>query len=512
MSLSAALSIFAPPSGLAPNGGEGVSGDEGLFAGLVEAETATAHPKVSARATVGRVPSDEAVNDDAPVVATLTADGVLAPPTLPVAPPPEVRPTGSTKIDGVAQTVTTQATPPEPEGAVTSNDDRILVAGSSFAASSPSPQPTAPAKIAKTETVPEPAKASKAETVQGSVVALDPAVEADSSKQIDAAKQAVAASLPAVDRSGQTTARSAVDTRVAARPRDIAATRAPVLDTGTAEIKAEDTASAGTVDPAIVKAVRGPNAPVPVAPPPVAPALATALQSGGNAPVASTDTSAPEGSPPPTPDRIPGAAVFAAPASVVPSPDLAPAQAESAPLLVAEPPADPDTVVTEGRVETLSEAAPAAPAAVNASNLSRASIETTALLAAQIARRLEGRSTRFDMALTPEGLGRVDVRVEIDRDGQLAARLAFDNPAAATELRARADELRRQLEDAGFTLWGDALEFSDRDSSSGGQGAFERQQRRAAYAHRVSPEPDLAAGPVAWSPRSTASRGVDVKV
>ena len=79
------------------------------------------------------------------------------------------------------------------------------------------------------------------------------------------------------------------------------------------------------------------------------------------------------------------------------------------------------------------------------STLSHATVETTAHLAAQIARRLDGRSTRFDMVLTPEDLGRVDVSLEIGKDGQLSARLAFDNPAAAADLRGRADELRRQL-------------------------------------------------------------------
>ena len=492
MSLSAALSIFAPPSGLAPTGGEGVSGDDGVFAGLVEAETATRDQKVSAKAPVGRAPSDDTVNDDAPVVSAPTGDGVINPQTIPVAPMPEVRPAGSLKNGDVAQTNPTQTV-----GDVTSDDGPDLAAGSRLTASAPSPSPTALTKTAK------------AETIHGAAVPLAPAVEAEPSKQTEGARQAVA-SLPIVDRSGQTTARSGIDTRVATRPRDVTAAHSSVADAATAEI--EDAASDGTVDPAIVKAVRVPNAPVPVAPPPVAPALATALQGGGNAPVVSSEISPSADTATPGQDRMPAAAVAAAPSVGASSPDIARPQPETAPLLVAEPPADPDTVVTEGRVETVSESAPATPAALNTSSLSRATIETTALLAAQIARRLEGRSTRFDMALTPEGLGRVDVRVEIDADGQLAARLAFDNPAAATELRARADELRRQLEDAGFTLSRDALDFSERDPSSGGQGAFERQQRRAAYAHRVSSEPDLAAGPAAWSPSSTASRGVDVKV
>lgn len=112
------------------------------------------------------------------------------------------------------------------------------------------------------------------------------------------------------------------------------------------------------------------------------------------------------------------------------------------------------------------------------STLSRATVETTALIAAQIQNRLNGRSTRFEMALTPEGLGRVDVSLEIDSDGRLAARLAFDNPAAATELRGRADELRRQLEQAGLHLDGDALQFTERDPSSADRG-FSGFDRRA---------------------------------
>ncbi len=150
------------------------------------------------------------------------------------------------------------------------------------------------------------------------------------------------------------------------------------------------------------------------------------------------------------------------------------------------------------------------------SQLSRATVETTAHLAATIARKLEGRSTRFDMVLTPEDLGRVDVSLEIDSDGQLAARLAFDNPAAAADLRSRADELRRQLQDAGFQVTSDSLDFSQRDPSSGG-GAFDRQQQRNALfagGSRLAVQADLAAAPPvgAWTNHSLTPDRVDVRV
>ena len=161
--------------------------------------------------------------------------------------------------------------------------------------------------------------------------------------------------------------------------------------------------------------------------------------------------------------------------------------------------------------------APAANRDLGLSMLSRATVETTAQIAAQIIKKLDGRSTRFDMALTPEGLGRVDVSLEIDSDGRLAARLAFDNPAAATDMRARADELRRQLQDAGFQLTQDSLEFSERNPSSGfsGGGAFDRAPDRRAFvgAARLAADADLAAPPPgAWTSLSLTPDRVDLKV
>lgn len=153
------------------------------------------------------------------------------------------------------------------------------------------------------------------------------------------------------------------------------------------------------------------------------------------------------------------------------------------------------------------------------STLSHATIETTAQIAAQIVRKLEGRSTRFEMALTPEGLGQVDVSLDIDADGKLAARMAFDNPLAATELRGRVDELRRQLQDAGFTVADDALSFAERDASAGQQGgsAFDRQPdprnaRAFGAASRLQAEADRMATPAAWIPLTLTPDRVDMKV
>lgn len=205
-------------------------------------------------------------------------------------------------------------------------------------------------------------------------------------------------------------------------------------------------------------------------------------------------------------------AASAARPAVAPAPVVAvSASSPAAPSPEADPAAAP--------LPPAEAAAPQAPGAhrdLGLSQLSRATVETTAQIAAQIIRKLDGRSTRFDMALTPEGLGRVDVSLEIESDGQVTARLAFDNPAAAADLRARADELRRQLLDAGLQVSPDDLEFAERDPSSGfGDGAFERQPDRRAFAGaaRLAAEADAAVPPPgAWTSLSLTPDRVDLKV
>ncbi|WP_292051170.1 MULTISPECIES: flagellar hook-length control protein FliK [unclassified Brevundimonas] len=148
--------------------------------------------------------------------------------------------------------------------------------------------------------------------------------------------------------------------------------------------------------------------------------------------------------------------------------------------------------------------------------LSQATLRTTAELAAAMIHRLGHRTTRFDMVLTPETLGNVEVSIEVGPDGQMSARLAFDNPQAAQEMRARADELRRQLAEAGFDVSEKSLEFTDRESDPrGGFNQFlsdGRSGRRAFVgATRLAELADTPVVPV-WTPQPHARTGVDMKV
>lgn len=224
----------------------------------------------------------------------------------------------------------------------------------------------------------------------------------------------------------------------------------------------------------------------------------------------------------PEPGSVPdapaqGPTASAADASPAPARPVGPGGAAPSPT---PPPVDgvrTDAPVSAGGSEPSpapSTDAGSAPAADGpAFGLSRVAHETLADLSAQVVKRLEGKVTRFEMALTPEDLGRVDVSLKMGEDGSLTARLAFDTPATAAEMRAQADQLRRQLEQAGFQLARDALEFSHRDGSSPRHDGFERRQNRAFAAARALADRAEAAPLIELSlSLGSARERVDVKV
>lgn len=139
---------------------------------------------------------------------------------------------------------------------------------------------------------------------------------------------------------------------------------------------------------------------------------------------------------------------------------------------------------------------------------------TVSHLAAQIAAKSEGKATRFDVQLDPAGLGKVDVKIEIGRTGELTAALSFENPHAAAEMRSRAGELHRALEQAGFDLSKGGLSF-DLSSQNQGRQFFESQPEPQRPAVRAGAFTDLAAAadpPPAPIRRALRRDGVDVTI
>lgn len=198
---------------------------------------------------------------------------------------------------------------------------------------------------------------------------------------------------------------------------------------------------------------------------------AARAEATASAPVSVSASS--ETPPPPEPEghADTASAATAKAANVPPTPQLTPTASSAEPDTV--PPASTATAeVAPGRAELTSQTTPAAAAPAAEAHAAilvatRGAPELVAQMAAVITRKLEGRVTRFSMELNPAEMGRVDVRLNIDKDGRVAAQMSFDNPAAAADMRGKADELRRQLELSGFNVASEDLTFSDREAGQG---------------------------------------------
>ncbi|HKP79927.1 MAG TPA: flagellar hook-length control protein FliK, partial [Phenylobacterium sp.] len=162
-----------------------------------------------------------------------------------------------------------------------------------------------------------------------------------------------------------------------------------------------------------------------------------------------------------------------------------------------------------------------APAA-HAAHAVRGAPETVANLAAQILRKLEGKSTRFDVQLDPHGLGKVDVRIEIGAQGRITAGMTFDNPQAAADVKARASELHRALEQAGFDISGgisfdvadDRGRQQQQDQAWQDQGDASRAFRGQAFRAALETAGDAAdaANQGALRLRRGVNAGLDVRI
>ena len=409
---------------------------------------------------------------DAPVTAeTITAEAVVA---NPVVVDPAIANPVITASDP-AVTDTAQGAPPAPAAPVETHAEAEAASSAQMIAAQ-----TAASQAAASQAATDP-------SAQAAAKGLNPAVTAQTASQATSAQAALDAE---VDASAE--AQSSPPSPDATETLEAAALAAP--KTAAASNAASSNAPPSNAPPSNAMGAEGKAD--------GSSRTSKGEQKAETASVANqTAASAPTGAASPTPAASAAAARSPTPAAVL------------AQLLDAAPSADAPAPAAGQPAATTTAAAPAiAVTAAGQSGLSQVNAQTIVHLAAQITKRLEGRSTQFDMSMTPEGLGRVDVSLDIDAEGRLAARLAFDNPLAATDMKGRADELRRQLEDAGFTLAQDALDFSQRDGSAPGGGFDRRQSRAFANASRTALDADIAAPASAWMSLTLTPQGVDMKV
>ena len=134
-------------------------------------------------------------------------------------------------------------------------------------------------------------------------------------------------------------------------------------------------------------------------------------------------------------------------------------------------------------------------------------------LAVEIAASAQSGKSRFEIRLDPAELGRIDVRIDVDRNGQVTSHLTVEKPETLSMLRQDAPQLQRALDDAGLKTGDSGLQFSLRDQSSSGQNDGSGSGRNA---HRliVSEEdstPAVVAGR-SYGRMLGSSSGVDIRV
>jgi flagellar hook-length control protein FliK len=169
-----------------------------------------------------------------------------------------------------------------------------------------------------------------------------------------------------------------------------------------------------------------------------------------------------------------------------------------------------DTPAQPGQVASAADqAAAAAPqsvastsaaAAINAANAPGApAAQATAAMAAvplagvavEIAARAQAGSNHFEIRLDPPDLGRIDVRLNVDKQGNVTSHLVVERSTTLDMLRRDAPQLERALQDAGLKTSGDGLQFSLRDHGAGGQSQNFQDNGAARSARVIIPTDDV---------------------
>jgi flagellar hook-length control protein FliK len=133
-------------------------------------------------------------------------------------------------------------------------------------------------------------------------------------------------------------------------------------------------------------------------------------------------------------------------------------------------------------------------------------------LAVEIAASVRSGKTRFEIRLDPADLGRIDVRIDVDRNGQVTSHLTVEKPETLSMLQQDAPQLQRALDDAGLKTGSGGLQFSLRDQSSGqnsGNPATASAQRLVISDDNVTPA--VVAGR-SYGRMLGTSGGVDIRV
>ncbi|MBI3704171.1 MAG: flagellar hook-length control protein FliK [Rhizobiales bacterium] len=191
-----------------------------------------------------------------------------------------------------------------------------------------------------------------------------------------------------------------------------------------------------------------------------------------------------------------------------------PAQANAAlaaDTMTAAPKAGADVAPPIAHTAPLQTTAPAAPTPAASAPLPQPAAIPFAGVAVEIAGKALAGKNYFEIRLDPPELGRIEVRLDVDRDGNVTSRMIADRADTLDLLRRDVSGLERALQDAGLKTSDNGLQFSLRDQS-----AQQQQAGRASDSARLVVEDDMLpivdTTPRSYSRLAGLGSGVDIHV
>ncbi|MES1990594.1 MAG: flagellar hook-length control protein FliK [Pseudomonadota bacterium] len=134
-------------------------------------------------------------------------------------------------------------------------------------------------------------------------------------------------------------------------------------------------------------------------------------------------------------------------------------------------------------------------------------------IALQVARNLQKGVNRFDIRLDPAEMGRIDVRMEVKKDGKVAAHLIVERPETLDLLRRDASSLQQALNDAGLQANSDSLNFSLRDDNAGNDAQdFTSNLSGNGSVSKADTQPDEIGMSPVYNVNLSANGGVDIRI
>lgn len=200
-----------------------------------------------------------------------------------------------------------------------------------------------------------------------------------------------------------------------------------------------------------------------------------------------------------------------APAKPKAAPDTPRVETDFSPRDHAEKPAA-DTTQTATLTTTQTQAAHAASRTTGPDQPLQASQAVpVAGLAVEIAAQSRAGKNRFEIRLDPPELGRIDVRLDMDKDGNVTSRMIVERSETLDLLRRDAQQLERALNQAGLKTSDNALEFSLRDQGFANNDNNRENGRGNMHviADEDSPAPDAARG---YGRLLGLGNGLDIRV